>query len=60
VAVSRGYQRRGEPLDPMGRYQGRALQQRAIDDLVQLQAAMASDIGATLTLTSAQDRKSVV
>ncbi len=54
VAVSRGYRRRGEPLDAMGSYQGRALQQRAIDDLVQLQTAMASDIGSRLTLTSGQ------
>ena len=53
IAVSRGYRLRGEPLDPMGTYQGRALQDRAIDDLVDLQAAMADDIGASLTLTSA-------
>ena len=53
VALSRGYRLRGEPLDPMGSYQGRALQQRAIDDLVAMQAAMSSDIGVTLTLTSA-------
>ena len=53
VAVSRGYRLRGEPLDPLGSYQGRALQPRAIDDLVAMQAAMAGEIGASLTLTSA-------
>lgn len=53
VAVSRGYRLRGEPLDPMGTYQGWALQQRAIDDLADMQTAMVADIGAGLTLTSA-------
>lgn len=53
VAVSRGYRLRGEPLDPMRSYQGRLLQQRAIDDLQAMQSAMADDIGATLALTSA-------
>lgn len=53
VAVSRGYRLRGEPLDPLGTYQGRALQSQAIDDLAAMQTAMAGDIGASLTLTSA-------
>lgn len=53
VAVSRGYRLRGEPLDPLGTYQGWALQQQAVADLEAMQAAMAQDIGATLTLTSA-------
>lgn len=53
VALGRGYLLRGEPLDPLGTYQGRGLQQRAIDDLVDLQAALAEDEGVTLTLTSA-------
>ncbi len=53
VATDRGYRLRGEPLDPMGAYQGRSLQQRAIDDLVAMQAAMSTEVGATLTLTSA-------
>ena len=53
VAFSRGYRLRGEPLDPMGTYQGRALQDRAIEDLEAMQSAMSADIGAALTLTSA-------
>ncbi|MEM7284980.1 MAG: D-alanyl-D-alanine carboxypeptidase family protein [Actinomycetota bacterium] len=53
VAVSRGYRLRGEPLDPMSSYQGRALQQRAIDDLQAMQSALSDDTGTTLTLTSA-------
>ena len=58
VATARGYRLRGDPLDPMGSYQGRRLQQRAIDDLVELQQAMQADIGATLTLTSAHRSQS--
>lgn len=54
VALARGYRLRGEPLDPMGSYQGRLLQQRAIDDLVDLQAALLADEGVSLTITSAQ------
>ena len=53
VAVARGYRLRGEPLDPLGSYQGWSLQQRALDDLVAMQAAMNDDIGVSLTLTSA-------
>lgn len=53
IALARGYQLRGEPIDPMASYQGRLLQQQAIDDLISLQTAMASEIGATLTVTSA-------
>ncbi|MFV2039221.1 MAG: D-alanyl-D-alanine carboxypeptidase family protein [Acidimicrobiales bacterium] len=53
VAFARGYQLRVEALYPMGTYQGRRLQQRAIDDLVDLQAAMFEEVGVRLTLTSA-------
>ena len=53
VATSRGYRRHGDPLDPLGTYQGRRLQPRAIADLEALQAAMRADIGSSLTLTSA-------
>lgn len=52
VAESRGYHRHGEPLDPMGSYQGRRLQQRAIDDLADLQAALLAEEGVSLTITS--------
>lgn len=53
IALERGYQLRGEPIDPMSSYQGRLLQQRALDDLVRLQTSMAAEAGVTLTLTSA-------
>ncbi len=53
IGFSRGYLLRGDPVDGLGLYQGRRLQQVAIDDLVELQAAMFADIGATLTVTSA-------
>ncbi len=52
VASSRGYQHHGEPLDTMGSYRGRRLQQRAIDDLIDLQAAMTEEAGVSLTITS--------
>ncbi len=53
IAVSRGYQFRGSPLDALGRYQGFRLQRSAIDDLVAMQEAMADEAGVTLQLTSA-------
>jgi LAS superfamily LD-carboxypeptidase LdcB len=53
LATERGYRPRGEPLDPLGWYQGRQLHQRAIDDLVALQAAMRAEVGVSLTITSA-------
>lgn len=53
LAIGRGYQHRGSPLDRLGSYQGRRLQQSAIDDLVSLQNAMADEAGVRLSLTSA-------
>ncbi len=53
VARERGYRFRGDPLDALGWYQGRRLHQRAIDDLIDLQAAMRADIGVQLQLTAA-------
>lgn len=52
LAIARGYRLRGEPLDPLGWYQGRQLHQRAIDDLVAMQAAMRAEAGVSLTVTS--------
>ena len=52
LAQARGYHRRPTPLDPLGSVQGHRLQQRAIDDLADLQVAMAADVGARLTVTS--------
>lgn len=53
LATERGYRPRGEPLDPLGWYQGRQLHQQAIDDLVAMQAAMRAEVGVSLSLTSA-------
>lgn len=53
LATDRGYRPRGEPLEPLGWYQGRQLHQQAIDDLVALQAAMRAEVGVSLSLTSA-------
>ena len=53
LATERGYRPRGDPLDALGWYQGRQLHQRAIDDLVALQAAMRAEVGVSLSVTSA-------
>jgi len=52
IARERGYRPRGSPIEPMGSYAGWPLQQRAIDDLVDLQRAMRADTGASLSITS--------